>query len=254
MKKIDLDKLIHSKSTAWRRYHEKIRIKSVPTNELQPYDWPESWKKIYFKSYPRFDEVPLPKPQLRTKSLEVSLRERKSTRAFSSRKLSIQQISTLLYYSAGISPDRKDRRFYPSGGYRYPVEIYLLSLNSQLKKGIYHYYVPNHSLERIFENKKFEIKKTFTPFNLTWISQASVIIVMTAVIGRSYIKYGDRAYKFIHLEAGHIGQNMYLISSALGMGCCAIGGQVDSYIAKTLDLDETHEPIIYSMAVGNKNS
>ncbi|MEM4714245.1 MAG: SagB/ThcOx family dehydrogenase [Candidatus Nanoarchaeia archaeon] len=181
-------------------------------------------------------------------SFTKTLIHRRSRRKFSFRKLSINELSALLYFTAGIKEDGS--RFYPSGGGRYPLELYLISLETELKKGLYHYYPPNHVLEKLIEIKELNFENIFTPYNQTWVKNAAIIFLVTAIFNRSAIKYGERAYRLILIEAGHIGQNFYLVSEALGLNCCAIAGINDVYIEKMLDIDGVKESLIYACALG----
>ena len=65
------------------------------------------------------------------------------------------------------------------------------------------------------------------------------------------MKYGDRGYRHVLAEAGHLAQNLYLISSALGLSCCAMGGYYDEEINNLLDIDGVGESIVYILAIGN---
>ncbi|MBM3712971.1 MAG: SagB/ThcOx family dehydrogenase, partial [Actinobacteria bacterium] len=178
-----------------------------------------------------------------------ALIQRKSSRIFTKR-LSLSQIGTLLYYSSGINKNKhfnEPYRFYPSAGARYPLELYIISLRSNLPSGLYHYYVKNHSLEVLLRMEKFDFNKYLLQkaFN-----KCSVLIIITAVFQRNLMKYGDRGYRYILIEAGHVGQNIYLLSSALNLNCCAVGGFVDDSLNNLLHIDGLHESVLYVFAVG----
>ena len=83
-----------------------------------------------------------------------------------------------------------------------------------------------------------------------YVKNASVAIVMSAIFWRMQNKYGERGYRNILLEAGHIGQNIYLISEALGLKCCAQAGTIDESLEKFLSLDGREESIVYGFAIG----
>ena len=163
------------------------------------------------------------------------------------------KISNLLYYSAGLRSKNSSmvgNRFYPSGGARYPLEVYLLPINTVLPPKIYHYYPKNHSLECLFPLKNFSFKNYF---NQPWLSHSAFLIIITAVFKRTMVKYGDRGYRHILLEAGHLGQNFYLTSAGLNLGCCAIGGYYDQRLEKLLQIDGVKESIVYVLAFGPIN-
>jgi len=248
MKKVDIKKVTQTQTRAYERFHKKTALSSVPQFELMPDDLPDIMQKSYYKSYPRFPEVILPKPTPNKGPLHEALQLRSSSRAYSAKPVSIKQLSTLLYFSAGMSNNAK--RFYPSGGARYGLETYLITLNTKLKNGIYHYYVPNHSLEKLLTIDTIDFKKAFTQYNQTWTPGMGFMIIITAVMDRIFVKYGERSYRFAHIEAGHMAQNMYLLSNQTGLGCCAIAGIVDTYFEKLLDINRKKEPIIYSAIFG----
>lgn len=213
------------------------------------------WITINYKAYARMPLVTLPKPSiLRKQSLVKVLTDVSSNRQFSDNTISLKMLSTLLYYSLGVrNPTEKNpdnlHRFYPSAGARYPIEAYVIAHNVHgLKKGIYHYYVREHVLEKI-ENRPAKIGKDYVVF--PFVDKASALIVLTAVFARTTNKYGSRGYNYALLEAGHMGQNLYLLSSALGMSACPVGGFYETAFNTLLRIDPSREPTIYMMAVGS---
>lgn len=234
-------------------YHQKSKIKKLNFMELDFDKWPKSWTTVFFKDYHRMDKVVLPPPTaLGNTLLEDVLRTRSSSREFSQNPMSLEQISTLLYYSAGLrdnNPPHQGKRFYPSGGARYPLEVYLISQNSELAKGVYHYNLRSHSLETLLLLDEF---KADDYFNQEWIEKASLIIVITACFERNTVKYGERGYRHILMEAGHLGQNIWLNSTAIKILCCGVGGYVDDKLNKLLDVDGFKESVIYVICVGTK--
>jgi len=237
------------------RFH---RATSFP-KKLKPLDqslWPIAWKRISFKGYPRLDSITLPKtfsPEIHT-SFDKLLLARESTRDYQNKSISIQEISTILYYSSGMKPLVDDnihisRRFYPSGGARYPLETYIVIYGkSELAQGIYHYNVKYHSLEILKKGNYYkELRKCIdTP----WMADACMAIFLTSVWGRNQMKYGDRGYRLVMGEAGNLSQNMYLATTALNLGCCALGGYADAPVHELLDVDGINESVVYSMVIG----
>jgi SagB-type dehydrogenase family enzyme len=84
------------------------------------------------------------------------------------------------------------------------------------------------------------------------VSKSAVICVMTAMIDRTRNTYGERSYRYIYLDCGHIGQNLYLAAEALGLNTCVIGRYYDDEINDLLDLDENEEFAIYMAVVGKR--
>lgn len=232
-----------------QQFHQSSKLRKL-SRELPPDRWPDSWKRILYKSYPRFEEIKLPYPRIPTTiSITQALGKRYSTRKFSEKPVSLDQLSTLLYYSAGLRNNEGTRRFYPSAGFRYPLEVYIASLNTDLEDYFYHYYVNNHSLEKLVS---IERKKFFSCFNQSWIKNSGLIVIISAVFSRTTIKYGSRGYRHILAESGHLAHNFSLIQTTIGLGSCEVGGYRDDGLNDLLDLDGKNETVVCVMGFGNK--
>jgi len=248
--KFNLDELLGKPTLSSEKFHEQTKLKKAQI-EPDAKRWPESWKTVYFKSYPRFNEVLLPKPRLNSGiSFKETLFARSSTRKFSARPLSIADIGSFLYYGAGLkdtlSPD--EGRFYPSAGARYPLEIYVLSINSELPSGLYHYYLKNHSLEELMLIKKPDMFRYIA--HQKWIKNVSCLIFTTAIFSRTTMKYGPRGYRHILTENGAVLQNFYLVATALGIRCCPVASFLDNKINELLDIDGIEESVINALLIG----
>lgn len=241
----------------WQLYHESSKDirKGHPPIPLDWTKWPKEWLTIEYKTYPRFKKTILPTDRpLQQSDLFQTIQQRRTRRAFdSSKEVSLQELASLLKYSCGITSasNSEEHRAQASGGGRFPIETYLLHLkkSSVLNPGIYHYDVQGHALEHLWEREFSEAEiKSF--FSYPWVKDAEFAIVMTAVFPRTMIKYGERGYRFVLLEAGHIGQNMYLASEALQLKMCAIGGTYEHAVENLLDVDGMNESIVYSLIFG----
>lgn len=235
----------------WEKFHEKTKFKKR-YQALDFEKWPKSWLVTFFKEYPRLDSIILPNPTpLSGVFLQDIFMKRYSSRRFSNRPLSLEQLSNLLYYSAGLrenKPPWQRNRFYPSPGGRYTIEVYVIAKNSELPTGVYHYNLRSHSLETLLLLRRFRDNDYF---NQDWIKKAGCIILFTVIFERSTIKYGPRGYRHVMQEAGHLGQNFYLMSTALKLAICGIGGYVDDKLNRLLDVDGVKETVAYVLAVGN---
>lgn len=253
MESVDFSKIFHESSKDHQKGHPLI---SSDQN-----DWPEEWKTTFYKDYPRLTKINLEDNAPKSDIFDI-IKKRKSSRDFTRAPISKREISLLLKYSCGnIGPFGKDRkrRAQPSGGGLFPIEAYPIVFrpstssgqvpDSDLPAGLYHYNVKDHALDilwdREFNNE--EIDKLFT---YPWVKDASAVILMTSVFFRNQNKYGERGYRYILHEAGHIGQNIYLVCEALGMKCCALGGTEDKKIEELIDVDGITESLVYAIAVG----
>ena len=246
MEHIDFSRIFHQSSKDLSRGHPPI--------PEDPADWPAEWKTRYYKSYPRLPKIALPvdmKPQADFFNL---IGRRHSGREYHKQPLSARELSALLKYSCGITGvagDGLPRRAYPSGGARYPIEVYFFVFVSSegLPTGVYHYDVKNHQLDTLWK-RGFTAEEIAQLFLNEFVRGASAVVVMTAMFSRTQQKYGERGYRLTMLEAGHIGQNISLAAEALGWQCCALGGTRDVAIETLLDIDGSTESVVYSLALG----
>lgn len=208
------------------------------------------------KYYPRLKKIDLPASGEPTGELRKIIKKRESFRDFSKIPIDINTLSDILMYSSGImraNPSESDNPFraYPSGGAKYPIEVYPLILSgNDIQAGLYHYNPLCHSLDILLQPVlPSELEGIWTIQE--WFRKAAVIIILTAVFHRTTDKYGERGIKFPYLEAGHLVQNIHLLATSLEIGCCAIGLLNDSALIRLLDLNDEEEYPIYSVALGN---
>lgn len=183
-------------------------------------------------------------------SVGVAVERRRSVRRYSGEAMSLSEFSHLLYYSEGITERRFGLRAAPSAGALYPIELYPVVNNVEgLSSGIYHYSAEDHSLDVVREGD-FREELARHGAGQRFMGRANVALIMTAVFERSRWRYRERANRYIFLEAGHIGQNVHLVATSLGLGSCAIGAFYDDGFNGMLGLDGVGESVIYIMVVG----
>ncbi len=209
--------------------------------------------KSYPNSVPRLD---LPAPtQEGGKGLWASLQERISTREYSQTPLTMEEVSQLLWASQGITRERGEWQFRtaPSAGALYPIETYLVvNRVDGLASGLYHYEVRSHRLAFLREDALIGMAMTRAAMGQTMCQRAAILLVWSAVVARSARKYGERAYRYIYMDAGHVAQNVYLASAALDLACCVVGAFFDDEVNAVLELDGHEETSIYLAALGRK--
>jgi SagB-type dehydrogenase family enzyme len=191
-------------------------------------------------------EGKLPAPKLKGHvSIEETLNQRQSIRQFQDKPLSIEQVSQLLWAAQGITHSWGERKFRtaPSAGATYPFELYVFT-----SSGGYKYNTVEHSLSRAFDD---DLRKAISEASLgqTAVSDAHAVFVLTMIEERTSQRYGDRAYRYICMEAGHIAQNIHLMAVALGLGSVPVGAFNDEEVAKILSIDEGEVPL-YIIPVG----
>lgn len=196
--------------------------------------------------------IRLPPPNLTGGvSLVESIARRRSIRSFSPEPLSRQQLSQILWAAQGITETSWKLRTAPSAGGTYPLEIFIVCGNNGIEEteaGVYHYDIENHALTLHYEgDSRMDVSQV--ALGEESIYQAPVNIVICAEYERTEAIYGDRAVRYVHMEAGHAGQNIYLQATALGLGTVAIGAFYDEQVRKVLRLDRRYKPL-YIMPVG----
>lgn len=187
------------------------------------------------------------------------LKSRKSTKKYQPYKISLKELYYLLRYSYGIN--RKEivndvtwkYRPIPSGGGLFASEIYVVTINSQIPQGLYHYSPDENALEVVkygdFLGDMQEISGADPYINS---ADTSCIIFTTAFIDRLFIKYGERGYRFMLLEVGFLGMTLSLLAEALDLGSCMLGGYKDYQVEAFLGVDGVLESVQNTIVIGKK--
>jgi SagB-type dehydrogenase family enzyme len=182
--------------------------------------------------------------------LEEAIEARRSVRDHSSAPLPLEGLSRLLYAAQGITEARWGFRAAPSAGALYPIELYAAVHNvTGLERGLYHYTVAEHGLELL---RRGDLRAAVVQAGLgqDFLGQANVCFILSAVFQRTRWKYRERTYRYVLLEAGHIGQNLYLAATSMGLGACAVGAFLDDQFDGLLGLDGKEEAVLYVISVG----
>ena len=85
------------------------------------------------------------------------------------------------------------------------------------------------------------------------VKQAPVSLIITAVYERTTQKYGERGEKYVHIEVGHVGQNVYLQAVSLNLGTLVIGAFNDNELKNVMNFDLYEYPLCI-MPVGKLSS
>ena len=183
-----------------------------------------------------------------------AIQNRSSHRTFKPEPLSIEEVSFLLWATQGIRKHANEAtafRTVPSAGCRHALETYLCILNVPgLEAGIYRYLPVEHQLLVVSTDKNLRGKITAATFNQAFIGQAPVTFIWTAVPYRMEWRYHIAAHKVIALDAGHVCQNLYLASAAIGGGTCAIAAYRQELMDELLGVDGDNEFTLYLAPVG----
>jgi SagB-type dehydrogenase family enzyme len=193
---------------------------------------------------PTSGEIALPAPRLRGEtSLEDAIAGRRSAREFADEPLTWQEVSQLLWAAQGIT-DPRGLRAAPSAGALYPLETYVV-----LAEGAYHYLPQRHAIQLLSER---DLRGDLWNAGLRQdaLRQAPTIFVIAAVYERTEAKYGERAERYVELEAGHAAQNMLLQAVVLELGAVPIGAFYDDQVMAALGLPGDCRPL-YLIPVGH---
>lgn len=209
-----------------------------------------------YKIYANHDRIPLPSVRPLQASLGEVLTQRRSVRHYrSDQSLPLEQLSDWLAWGCGWMPnlpaeDLRPGRTYPSGGGLYPLEIYVATRNvSGLSAGLYHYCLREHALERLGGHSTGQqVLDNLTQTDAATSCHAAVLI--SAIFMRTQYKYGERGYRFVLLEAGHLMQNLCLLAPALGLGLTPVGGYYDDRLHQALEVNGVDEAVVYTATVG----
>ena len=193
--------------------------------------------------------IKLPSPQYNSNmSVEKALQTRRSIRAFSDEPLTIKEVSQLLWATQGVT-DERGFRTSPSAGALYPLEVYIATGNvTDLTDGVYKYNPYGHEIEKVLNgDKRTELFQA--ALKQVSVKHSALVIVISAIYERTTAKYGKRGIRYVHMEAGHATQNVFLQSVSLGLGMVVIGAFQDSKVSEVLKMSQNEKPL-YIIPVG----
>ena len=191
---------------------------------------------------------PQPKKDSDT-SIEEALLNRRSIRDYKDELLSLEEVFQLLWAAQGITAPQWGGRTAPSAGALYPLEVYLVVRKVEnLEPGVYRYLPKEHKINKTLEGD-VSTKLAEAALGQIFIKQAPVNLVISAVYSRTAVKYGERGVRYVHMEAGHAAQNVYLQAVSLNLGTVVVGGFEIEKVKEILNLPIEEEPL-YIMPVG----
>ena len=251
------------KINLWGMYHENTKhfphiIHKTPLSEGELSELMLKGKK----SYPIASKIKLKSPEdSRKVSLEDILFKRRSTRSFSKKAIPLAKLSALLTLSYGVtgtSSITSNREIHsyglrsaPSAGALYSCELYLVALHvMDLEKGVYHYLPEASELERLKSNGNLPELIHESIIDPQQFKHWSVALIISGRFIKAVTKYGERGYRYVLLDAGHIGQNIYLVATALKLGVVGVCGFYDDRVNSLLSLDGQNESSLYIMLLG----
>lgn len=191
-----------------------------------------------------------PKPLLETINIRRSLRN------YSKKPWSLEELSYLLWCTQGIKeimPGHATLRTVPSAGARHAFETLILANRvANLKPGLYRYAASKHSLVEYDLSDTIGARVAAACLDQKFIARCGATFVWFAVLERMAWRYGQRGYRYLHLDAGHIGQNLYLAAESIGGGACGIAAFDDQKLNELLGLNGEESFVVYLCTTGKK--
>jgi SagB-type dehydrogenase family enzyme len=245
-------------------YNECVKLRYSPTFRSAPAHGPLPDPGTFMpvapvKSYSASERLELGRPDPPSAGLAASLQQRRSRRDYGDASVGFDELSALLLYACGATGvvpaygfNRLPLRSFPSHGGLASPEVYLSAQGvSGIPAGIYHYHVLDHLLERIRDGDHAS-RLSAAAFHEEHVSAASVVLVITGCYGRLRWKYGDRGYRFMCMDAGFLGQSIYLVAEALGLAACAVSGFAQDDLEDLLQIDGEDEIALMLITLGSR--
>lgn len=236
-----------------KRFVEMTKFRNLEASEQMKGAPQPPVESAYDKTKPVID---LPGPEgieAGDMSLRTAIEKRESRRDYTREALSLEELSFLLWCTQGVKEVVPGATFrtVPSAGARHAIETFLLVNNVRgLERGLYRFLAIGHKLININAPPDISRKMTGACLGQEMVSSGAVTFLWVAVPYRMTWRYGERGYRYLYLDAGHICQNLYLSAGSIGCGVCAIGAYLDDKVNGLLDIDGEEQFVIYIASVG----
>jgi SagB-type dehydrogenase family enzyme len=230
------------------KYHHlapSAQMRGEPAPDLE---WPPegSAKALELPDPGRFQAIPL--------DLRQAIERRKSVRRFSTNGMSLEELSYLLWCTQGVKRvlhGMATMRTVPSAGARHALETYLLvNRVGDLQPGLYRYLALRHRLLAILTDAPIADRVVEGCLGQHFVKSCAVTFIWVAAVYRMTWRYGQRGYRYLFLDAGHVCQNLYLAAQAVDCGVCAIAAFSDDDMNRLLDLNGEDRFVLYLAAAG----
>ncbi len=234
-------------NTKYRNLEQSDQVKKLPQ---PPLALPaEEGKPIHDLPDPRGIKV-------NPVDLYDAINSRVSVRAYSETPLSLNELSYVLWCTQGVKEVTKrpaTLRTIPSAGARHCFEAYVLvNRVDGLKPGLYRFLAIDHKLQEIDMSNDIATRVMEGCFGQRFVLNSAITLILTAVRYRMMWRYTERGYRYMHIDAGHVMQNIYLCAEAIDSGVCAIAAFYDDQINKALGVDGDEQFTVYVGTLGKK--
>ena len=178
--------------------------------------------------------IDLPAPgelEIPAMDLRAAIERRRSVRKYSDESLRVDELSYLLWATQGVksvTPRSATLRTVPSAGARHAFETYLLLNRVEgLPPGMYRYAALRHALWEFDLSPEINDRLTGAALGQQQVRSSAATFIWVAVPNRMTWRYVERGYRYLHLDAGHVCQNLHLAGESIGCGTCAIAAFQD---------------------------
>jgi len=191
--------------------------------------------------------IVLPKPKTKSgMSVEEAIGRRRSVRKYMRRPITLDQLSQVLWAAQGITDTQNGYRAVPSPGAKYALELYVFIREggvTELPAGLYHYEPATHSVTRV-KTGDHTLSLQSAAGEQEQVGQAAAIIAVTGVLERTTAKYGERGIQYVLQESGSAAENIYIESTAIGLGTVMMGAFDDDQVARLVGTKKGEKPLL----------
>ncbi len=242
-------------SSIGKEFMEKTKFQYLDRSD-QSRNIPQPPLEMEYDASRQVIDLPMPENiKIRSFDLRHAIEGRRSIRSYSKEPLTIEELSYLLWVTQGVvqvTPGATFRNV-PSAGARHALETYLLINNVRdVPEGIYRFLAIENKLVEINTQPDIADRVTEGCLGQDFIRKSAVTFIWAADAYRMKWRYGERGYRYLHLDAGHACQNLYLSAGSVECGVCAIAAFSDDDMNELLLLDGVERFVIYIATVGRK--
>lgn len=201
------------------------------------------------RSYPGYPCWPLPRVRPRLwPPLDRALLRRRSAHALGTSLPPPRTLARLLRFSHGAAAGAS-RGPVPSAGNLQALELYAaVFAGGWLPAGVYHYDRRRHCLAQVVAGADRSEWADLMP-SLRLVPGGALLWLLVGDGRRVAEKYAERGCRFLLLEAGHLMQNLCLLSAGLGLCTVPLGGFFERVVARRLALP-SGDLVLYAGACG----
>jgi SagB-type dehydrogenase family enzyme len=231
-----------------RKYHIPVIPKEGDT--IPPLELPYS---------PDAKLIDLPDPmgvEISSMDVRTTILQRVTRRKYAEEPISLAELSFLLWTTQGVKSVNSrpvTLRTVPSAGARHAFETFLLVNRVEgLEPGLYRFAAIEHALIRLDAPEDIHDLVVSACANQNHVHTSAVTFIWVAILERMKLRYGERGYRYLHLDAGHICQNLYLAAEVTHCGVCAVAAFDDDAMNAALGLDGEDQFAVYLGTLGRQ--